>query len=145
MYFECACTLKSGRLPPHRFPTTPLQPRRPLGGDREASHESVAHWLPQRRLALATAFGPGSAASASSGATATSPTPPGSRLEAAVEALQTRLRKAVLAEQAEQQKQQQAVYSRSSAQRLARDGLALLNLAAAPQGRQGGSQVSFVG
>ena len=139
MHFECARTSNSGVQPPHRSLAACLQLRRPPGSSRETPHEVSAPLLSQRRLVLAATSEPRAAARAAtggSGATATSSSPPGSRLEAAVEALQTRLRKAVLAEQAEQQKQQQAAYSRSSAQRLARDGLALLNLAAAPQGRQ---------
>jgi hypothetical protein len=43
-----------------------------------------------------------------------------------------------MAEQQEQQAQQAAFYSKSSAQRLQADGLVLLGLGAAPRGRQVG-------
>lgn len=135
MHFQCAIRSESGLVPLPNSGAALWQSRRQLGGAREIFHEVVAPNFRQRRLVVARASELGTVASATSNS-GTSPGPPGSRLEAAVEALQTRLRRAVLAEQAEQQKQQQAAYSRASAQRLARDGLALLNLAAAPQGRQ---------
>lgn len=61
--------------------------------------------------------------------------PADSATQQAVARLRARLEPAVKAEAEEQARQQLAAYSRRSAQRLQADGLVLLGLAAAPEGR----------
>ena len=110
---------------------------------RPSNRQRHAQWagMPTSKPGAAAAAAAQSLPAASSGggpATAVSGSQGGSggALAQAVHALKSRLEDAVLAELQEQQRQQAAAYTRASAQRLQADGLVLVGLLAAPQGRQ---------
>lgn len=109
---------------------TQTRPARVQQSRGNTSRHAAARHAPAARLAAAAAGG-GSRGAAANGSASNS----GGVLAAFVDVLRSRLEEAVKAELTEQQRQQAAAYSRHSAKRLQADGLVLLGLQAAPQGR----------